>query len=234
MSRTTVTVDCGLQFDLGDAEPGPAGLSARSGAHLNGPARYTCPHYLSAESLEAELFGRPARIAADSDEDSVDLRFTGAASESDVYRLIDASRSGAGNRGADFRCDPQPCGGRFGVDDDRDQRPVGSRHRSARRVRKGRRGFEPQQAHPEVPRGIRRRSAAPWRPERLAPCGRCAAQGRDRRTWGCAAGGPGHGRGGRLGAGWRCGRQRVDGGRGRVGDSGSLASCRCPCRPVAG
>ena len=59
--------------------------------HLNGPVQYGYPHYLSAEPLAAELFGRAASVAAGADDDSIDLRFRGTASESDVYRLIDAS-----------------------------------------------------------------------------------------------------------------------------------------------
>ena len=86
-------VDCRLQFDLGDAGLVLPDYRLEVG-HLNGPARYSCPHYLSAESLRAELFGRPAGIAADADEDSIDLRFMGIASESDVYHLIDASDPG--------------------------------------------------------------------------------------------------------------------------------------------
>ena len=95
-------VDCRLQFDLEDAGlvlPDYR-LEVR---HLNGPARYSCPHYLSAGSLRAELFGRPASIAADADEDSIDLRFRGIASQSDVYRLIDAS-------------DPELAAGEFSFD----------------------------------------------------------------------------------------------------------------------
>ena len=86
-------VDCRLQFDLGDAGLVLPDYRLEVG-HLNGPAQYSCPHYLSAESLQAELFGRPASIGADADEDSIDLRFRGIASESDVYHLIDASDPG--------------------------------------------------------------------------------------------------------------------------------------------
>ena len=86
-------VDCRLQFDLGDAGLVLPDYRLEVG-HLNGPAQYSCPHYLSAESLRAELFGRPASIGAEADEDSIDLRFRGIASESDVYHLIDASDPG--------------------------------------------------------------------------------------------------------------------------------------------
>ena len=86
-------VDCRLALEVADANlvMPDYRLEVR---HLNGPAGYRCPHYLSAESLRAELFGRPAGIAAEADEDSIDLRFQGIASETDVYRLIDATDPG--------------------------------------------------------------------------------------------------------------------------------------------
>ena len=86
-------LDCRLEFDLADA-----GLVLPDYRleveHLNGPARYGCPHYLVADALEAEWFGRPVSIAADADDDSIDLRFRGTASESDVYHLIDTGDPG--------------------------------------------------------------------------------------------------------------------------------------------
>ena len=63
-------------------------------ARIDGPVQYAYPHYLSAEPFAAELFGHTASIAVQSDEDSIDFHFQGTASESDVYRLIDAGDMG--------------------------------------------------------------------------------------------------------------------------------------------
>ena len=62
--------------------------------NLNGPVRYRYPHYLDAEPLRGQLFGRSASIAAQSDDDSIDFRFQGTATESDIYQLLDMSDPG--------------------------------------------------------------------------------------------------------------------------------------------
>ncbi len=94
-------LDARLRFDLADV-----GLTLPEYrlevAHLNGPVRYAYPYGLSAEPLAAELFGRPAAIAAQSDDDAIDLRFQGTAATSDVYRLIDADDFGLATGEAPF------------------------------------------------------------------------------------------------------------------------------------
>ena len=58
-------------------------------AALNGPVEYRFPHYLEADSLPLELFGRPARASVQSDQDSIDFQIQGIAAEADLYRLAD-------------------------------------------------------------------------------------------------------------------------------------------------
>ena len=58
-------------------------------AALNGPAQYRFPHYLKADPLPLELFGRPARASVQSDQDSIDFQIQGMAAEADLYRLAD-------------------------------------------------------------------------------------------------------------------------------------------------
>ena len=86
-------VECRLDLELADT-----GLDLPNYriavAQLSGPARFRCPHYLSAEPLAGELFGQPASISARSDEKSIDLLFQGTASEGDLYRLIDVADPG--------------------------------------------------------------------------------------------------------------------------------------------
>lgn len=86
-------VDCHLEFSLADV-----GLVLPDYRlqveHVNGAVNYRYPHYMDAEPLAAELFGRPATISAQADEDSVDLHFRGVAAEKDIYRLVDMSDPG--------------------------------------------------------------------------------------------------------------------------------------------
>ena len=86
-------VDCRLGLELSDARLVLPDYRLEV-ERLDGPVAYACPHHLSAAALTAELFGHPAGIAADSDDDSIDLRFSGTASEADVYRLIDVNDPG--------------------------------------------------------------------------------------------------------------------------------------------
>ena len=58
-------------------------------AALNGPVEYRFPHYLKAEPLPLELFGRPARASVQSGKDSIDFQLQGVAAEADLYRLAD-------------------------------------------------------------------------------------------------------------------------------------------------
>ena len=86
-------VDCRLDVDLADV--GLVLPEYRVAVeHLNGPVHYRYPHYLDAEPLPAELFGRPASIAVQADADSIDFRFQGTATEADVYGLADMTDYG--------------------------------------------------------------------------------------------------------------------------------------------
>ena len=70
--------------------------------HLEGPLQYRYPHYLEAAPIPAQLFGRPASIAVGADDDSIDFRFQGTATEADVYHLAAMSDYGIATGAAPF------------------------------------------------------------------------------------------------------------------------------------
>ena len=91
----SIAQDVGCRLDVDLADVGLVLPEYRVAVeHLNGPVQYLYPHYLNAAPMPAQLFGRSASIAVQSDDDSIDFRFQGTATEADVYRLADMSDYG--------------------------------------------------------------------------------------------------------------------------------------------